>query len=383
MATIIFKKKRATDKEGFLKLRIPVKGQRAVEKSLSIKIAEKHWDAKKMEVKASHPDRESINIEINRVKLEAKDEIKSLKERQKDFSRSKVKQILSGNPTKGSFIMHIENYIAELVQREKSSPGYIRSLGVIKSRVLRFSKSADVKLSDIDYNWLSAFETWCCENLNPKTTAPTTVYKVRMLLGDAAARGIYDATLTAKYRPEGYKNPQRDYLTLEEVENLATILESGKFSNQSNVEIILAYFLVECTAGLRNSDWGSFKVEKIKDREAIKVTTQKTKSHVYLYFDQSPILERVMRYIREKNLSYTFTLQFANKTLKFIFQVAGIDKPATTHIGRHTCAILLLEMGYSYEFIAEYLGIGIQVVKIYAKITRRKLQNEYDKLGGI
>ena len=55
----------------------------------------------------------------------------------------------------------------------------------------------------------------------------------------------------------------------------------------------------------------------------------------------------------------------------------------TTHIGRHTCATLLMEMGYSTADVAQVLGISEQTAKTYAKATRQGLENAFRKYGGL
>ena len=90
-----------------------------------------------------------------------------------------------------------------------------------------------------------------------------------------------------------------------------------------------------------------------------------------------------MDYIIENKLKFTYTEQHTNSTLKIIQGILGISTPLTTHLGRHTCATLFLETGYSIETVAEILGVTIKTVEIYAKTTRRKINSEYDKLGGL
>lgn len=131
------------------------------------------------------------------------------------------------------------------------------------------------------------------------------------------------------------------------------------------------------------SDWGKFTIEQIMNKKGLKVRTTKTGADIYARVDKSPRLARVIDVIQFNNLKFDITEQYANKMLKIIGTRLNLSFKLTTHVGRHTAATLLLEMGYSYEYVAEFLGVSDQTVKIYAKVTRVKLNREYEKRGGL
>jgi site-specific recombinase XerD len=235
-------------------------------------------------------------------------------------------------------------------------------------------------MAAIDSDWLREYERKRAETAKPNTVWHTMKFMRKMM------RMAYDQKLIKyypfdDYKMPGYKKTDRLYLTLDEVDKLINLMGSVKLTDQENAT--LCYFLLECLIGIRHSDWGKHTIERIIDTDRIKLTAQKNKQPIYIAFDKSPRLKKVIEYIQENEITYNQPIQLANRHLKLIAQLAEIDKPLTTHVGRHTCATLLLEIGYSEEYISEMLGISKSIVATYAKITRRKLQAEYDKLGGL
>jgi hypothetical protein len=95
-----------------------------------------------------------------------------------------------------------------------------------------------------------------------------------------------------------------------------------------------------------------------------------------------PSLKRIVTYITDNNLKWTYTGEFANEQLKLIQVIIGTPKKLTTHVGRHTFATQSLAIGMSKDSIAQAMGVGIKIVDTYAKNSPDKLRNELRRLGG-
>lgn len=391
MAKAILRKRYAADDFGYIAISIPVPGAKPVERPLGIKIVKpgKFWDAKTGRMKKGYingPDTtDSVNTIISQELALIETEVQQIKLNKKEVGRQAIKAVVSA-PVSGDAIKFMEAYISECAEERKGgkpkfAPAYIKTLDRVKNRIIDFS-GPTLSFSDITYNYMKRLEQWMSRGMNPETTVPTTLSKFKAMLLEASRRGLFNSSQIAEYKIPSYVGPARDYLTLEEVKTILDALKKGLFN--AELEVVAAYFLIECTAGLRNSDWARFQIEKAHSKEAIKVVTQKTGQPVYIYLDNSPILKETVGIIRSKGLKYTFTNQHTNRLLKAVGAIAGIkNKVLTTHVGRHTCATLWLELGYSKEMVAEVLGVSRKTVDVYAKVTRRKLQGEYDKLGGI
>lgn len=64
-------------------------------------------------------------------------------------------------------------------------------------------------------------------------------------------------------------------------------------------------------------------------------------------------------------------------------QAAGINRRLTYHMSRHSFATLCLSMGVPIETVSKMLGHqSIDTTRIYAKITRTKLNEDMTNLAG-
>ncbi len=68
--------------------------------------------------------------------------------------------------------------------------------------------------------------------------------------------------------------------------------------------------------------------------------------------------------------------------MKGLRVMAGIKEPVTYHAGRHSfTSLITLEEGVPIETISRMLGhSNIQTTQIYARVTRKKLFDDMDKL---
>lgn len=172
---------------------------------------------------------------------------------------------------------------------------------------------------------------------------------------------------------EGFKadETERAYLTLDEVRKLAQT--PCKYPYLKNT------FLFSCLTGLRKSDiekltWG--EIHKHEDFTRIIFKQKKTKGQEYL--DISPEAEE---YLGERgaNDERVFSgFKYGPWTLLELRRwvlAAGITKDITFHCGRHTFAVLMLELGADIYTVSKLLGHReLATTQIYAKVVDKKKQ---------
>lgn len=343
--------------------------------STGISIAETAWDKKKGRVKANMANAASYNAKIAGI----------------------IADLENGeHKSKGAAISFFE--YAESVFKDMEAKGQDTTAKRYRHNIpsLQAYGGANLLLSQMDRDWLKGYEQYCRGKYkNPrvkaeKAIAQNTIWSrfkmLRKVLLMAAKDGHHVACQIGEKRG-GYPMPKwesvpKDYLTLPEVDSLFNLLGSAGLTEREDT--ILAFYLVECTSGIRHSDWSRFKVERLTDTDALKVRTKKTGEPVYVPILPDTRLAKIIAYIKDKDYTYHDTeTAGANRTLKIIAKMAGISKRITTHTGRHTAGTLYLELGFSREAVGDILGISIQVVDTYAKMTRQKVRNEFAKYGGL
>lgn len=354
-----------------------------------ISVGEKDWDAAKTRVKQGIQNAAAYNVRIG-------NEIARI---ERELLAAAEKGALSIRTAKSIAKPNVDFYAyAERIFKAMDEKGQTVTTRRYRNNMPSIRQYAGDKLSlsDIDKDWLKGYEDFCrgvyknSRVKGAKAIAQNTLVSrfkmLRKVMLHAEAAGVIALCPLGKGRG-GYPVPDweevpKDYLTLDEVDGLFSILGSPGIASQEDT--VLSFFLIECTAGIRHSDWSRFKVEKLADGSALKVRTKKTGEPVYVPIEPGTRLERVLAHIAERGYTYTDTeTAAANKALKVLARLAGIKKKVTTHTGRHTCCTLYLEKGYSRETVAEIVGVSMKVIDVYAKMTRQKLKNEFAKLGGL
>ncbi|HEX2786623.1 MAG TPA: site-specific integrase [Ignavibacteria bacterium] len=174
--------------------------------------------------------------------------------------------------------------------------------------------------------------------------------------------------------------PVREYLTLEEVKNLAI--------TECRYDQLKKAFLFSCLTGLRWSDIQKLRWSEIQSENGnfkIIFKQQKTKGLEYLDVPNQAIKilgefgelnERVF-----KGLKYS---SYINVELTKWCLKAGITKDITFHSARHTFATLQLTLGTDITIVQKLLGHkNLSTTMIYAKVIDVKKREAVNKIPEI
>jgi site-specific recombinase XerD len=252
----------------------------------------------------------------------------------------------------------------------------------IEDAALRERVYAKMKLpfSKITHDWLDKYRV----HLLKFNTSNTTINAFKVIR--KACRHAYKSRVIRTYVFEQwdyptYKKPKKGPLMMDQCEELFKLLERKDIVPA--LKKVIAFFLLECFAGLRVSDWGKYKDEQLLSHmQDLTITTTKTDTDVRLPVDLMPSLARILVYIREHKLVWTETGEHANDMLKIIGPLAGIEMKLTTHVARHTFASMCFAIGLSEEAIALAMGITVKQVRTYVHATGARLRKELERLGG-
>ncbi|MCF0187906.1 MAG: site-specific integrase [Bacteroidaceae bacterium] len=172
---------------------------------------------------------------------------------------------------------------------------------------------------------------------------------------------------------EGFKAEERErlYLTLDEVRAMAAA--------ECKYPVLKRAFMFSCLTGLRKSDIEKMRWKEVrKQGDFTRIVFRQKKTGGQEYIDINP---QAVEYLGERgdddslvftNFSYS---SYYLMELKRWAVRAGITKDITFHSGRHTFAVLMLDLGADIYTVQKLLGHReIHTTQIYAKVMDKKKQ---------
>lgn len=174
----------------------------------------------------------------------------------------------------------------------------------------------------------------------------------------------------------------RMYLTVEELKRL---VETDCIQYPG----VKTTFLFSCLTGLRRSDilkltWG--EVHQQGDFTRLIFKQKKTGGLEYLDINQQAV---DLMGPRGESDEFIFSdmlpdMDCTNKTLQSWMYRAGIDKKITFHCGRHTFAVMMLDLGADIYTVSKLLGHRqLTTTQIYAKVLDKNKQNAVSRIPSI
>ena len=172
----------------------------------------------------------------------------------------------------------------------------------------------------------------------------------------------------------------RMYLTLEEVKTLA--------DTPCEYDSVKRAFLFSCLTGLRRSDIIKMTWGEVQEQSGfIRIIFRQKKTGGQEYLDITPQAAELMGE-RKKASDPVFedihSPSCTNETIKRWVLRAGIQKEITFHCGRHTFAVLMLDLGTDIYTVSKLLGHReLNTTQIYAKVLDKNKQAAVAKIPSI
>lgn len=208
-------------------------------------------------------------------------------------------------------------------------------------------------------------------------TASTYFSIFKAGLRQAFIDGYLNIDLAAKVKNISYEESQREYLTLEELNQLA--------STPCENDILRRAALFSALTGLRHCDIMQLKwrdVVKDEGHYRLLFTQQKTKGVEYM-----PISDQAYLLCGERGDADRLVFEglqdpsWINRPVKKWIEASGITKHITFHCFRHTYATLQLTNGTDIYTVSKMLGHRkVTTTQIYAKIVDEKKEAAADAI---
>lgn len=248
-----------------------------------------------------------------------------------------------------------------------------------------YTKGKPMLFGDIDLNLIEDYKEFLInapqggskKGIITRNTASTYFSIFKAGLHQAFIDGFLTVDLAAKSKNIIFEERQREYLTMEELNKLA--------STPCDSPVLKRAALFSALTGIRHSDIKQLRwrdVVKDNDHYRVMFTQQKTKGVEYM-----PISDQA--YLLCGNRGDEDRLVFEglqdpswiSKPVKRWVEAAGITKHITFHCFRHTYATLQLANGTDIYTVSKMLGHKkVTTTQIYAKIVDEKKEKAADTI---
>lgn len=222
----------------------------------------------------------------------------------------------------------------------------------------------------ITQNTITGFQLWLLGKYNSTTVAgKMTKFKCIM------SKRTWDTPLFANIK-NVKKTVEVQYLTETEV----ILLKNRDFHND-RLNRVRDLFIFQCGSGLAYSDMASLKKEDVKEEDGTWYVSKPRVKTLQTY--TAILLEDALKIWQKYDGELpVISNQRYNSYLKEIQDLAMIDKPLHTHVGRHTYATRLLNRGVRLETVSKCLGHcgDLKATRIYAKILEETVISEVAKV---
>ena len=234
-----------------------------------------------------------------------------------------------------------------------------------------------VTFADISTKKLREYDAWLREEGTRTDVAVNNYHKrTKMYVRQAYEKGIIDKDYYSMVHFPRGKCKERNPLSEAELMKLRTVELPQREARVRDLFIFSAY------TGLAFCDAQAFDfftmTEQRGDMFYIDGSRMKTGTKFY-----TPILPPAMEVLKRYNFELPkISNQKGNDYLRIVKSIAGIRKPLTFHVARHSFATLSLSHDVPIEKVARMLGhTDIKTTQIYAKILKSTIENYATELS--
>jgi len=341
---------------------------------VSILEPEKYWDPDQKKMKnCSWQKVDDINRDITAGEKKASDIIFQYKWGEKKDKRLTIevfdKEFRKDKALAESFYAFAENEI-KILKQKNASPETIRGYNSYVSKLKRFAPT--LTFPEISREFITRYHTDMVSKGNQVNTVHKSLSFIRTMIKRAQREDIVQDN-PFQFYPLHKKAGEREFLNIDELTTIEELYAKGTMKGyQSNA---CKSFLFACYTGLRYQDVKNLRFEDVKkevhngkEKIFIRITMHKTKDPVSI-----PLNERAAALVGEgfkaQKVFRVPANQVANRYLKEIAELAGIDKRVTFHVSRHTFATISIIIGTPVEVITKLLGhLNLKTTMIYSKI---------------
>lgn len=347
------------------------------------KVNIKHWNQAKEQVSSLADNWSTINSDINVLKNTAIEFLSHANVNKRRVTVQDLERELRKDASFFSYYAFVEKYIRE--KGHQYSPHTVRNWRCEISTLKSYSPK--LSFSDIHRIWWNGFENFLEAKGNSRNTIHKFYKNIKRFVNKAIEQGITDDNPLKSIE---VKQTEGKFVFLDksDLKKLEALYQSGIGLNSYQYNV-LRYFLFACYTGLRYSDISGLRFEHLKNldnpnKAEIVMEIFKTKSTERIPLNKKAINLLPEVTLPKVNVFKVLTNQPTNRRLKEIMSIAGINKPVSFHVARHTAATILLSASGNIEAVRKILGHKeIKTTEIYAKLLEEDKRKVIEMLDAI
>lgn len=363
-------------------------------KSTGIAVKESEWLEKDKRVSSKHRRADHLNVKIKR-QLREVEEIEERLYKEDRLSRDAIMAELSGDLDPRSIVQQAKEYKQHLQSEERywAQRHFSVMINNLESFIEQRGK-AD-KIGSLDADWIEDFQDYLLSDVgNSSSTVRKKLQRLKGMTDWLLKGGNINSdpfrTVEKVKREKINSKVKLSFDQIKAIENLS--LEKG-----SRLWHVRNYFMYSFyNAGIRFGDLCTLKWSNLVDGR-LKYGMGKTGRKKSI--KQAPPMQQILDYYRTGNKdpeSYIFPILEriysdpmklrkrissknvqANKRLKVIAEMAGIEANVSFHVSRHSFAHYALKKGMSLYAISKALGHSqLRVTEEYIKSFDEELLDE-------
>lgn len=279
----------------------------------------------------------------------------------------------------------IDYFKAQMEKRKQSDGNYDNWDSTLK-HLIKFA-GTNKTFKEIDQTFCENFRDYLINTAIKKSGQPLSsssvssyFNKFRACLKEAVKKKIIPFNPASDVANPKVIENKREFLTIDE---LKAIVKA-----ECRYDVLKRAFIFSCLTGLRWSDVNKLKWSEVqKTNDGWRITFNQKKTDGLQYLD---ISEQARGYLNEQGnpdekvftgLKYS---SYMNVELSKWLMRAGITKPITFHCGRHTFAVIQLDLDTSIFTLSKLLGhSSLKTTQIYSQIMDKKKREAVNKIPNI
>lgn len=296
--------------------------------------------------------------------------VNELRSKEEPFDFCKLEEFLSDQGRSDNFLDFMEERISSRLIKPLTRKTHIGCLNTLR----KFG--VIIHFSDLTLKNIKQFDDFLHNRRYCQTTVSAYHKRLKVYIREAMVLELIDSNPYDKFKVSRGTSSKRKYLNKEEVLKI----ERAVIPDES-IAKVRDCFIFCCYTGLAYADLQSFDWEKdvVKSGNRYVIRDTRVKTDIpYNITILSPALKILKKY---NYVLPVISNQQYNLRLKVVAHCAGLNKPLTSHMARHTFATWALSEGVRIENVSKMLGhTNIKTTQIYAAILQKDIEESFDFL---